>query len=134
MAFVKVEDTSGNIDLIVFPSIYRRTRGAWIENKPVIVVGKKDIKDESFNIIVEDVKTQDDIFSKEYKLRIKIPKYTKKEVLYKVKRLLLKNPGAQKVTLQFEGNGKSLDLNILINWNEELAKQISGLLSYDTDS
>jgi hypothetical protein len=63
------------------------------------------------------------------KVFIKIPESTEVENLQKLKEIFLENPGKQSVTLIFEkGVKRSVDLPIKINWNEDLARQISAVL------
>jgi DNA polymerase-3 subunit alpha len=50
MAFVKIEDEFGEIELILFPSIYQQTIGVWERDRIVIVRGKVSAKDREGNI------------------------------------------------------------------------------------
>lgn len=45
MAFVKLEDRSGEIELVVFPKAYESTVDQWVEDKVVILQGKISSKD-----------------------------------------------------------------------------------------
>ncbi len=45
MIFVRVEDTTGNVEVLVFPSILKETAGIWEEGKIVIVEGRLSDKD-----------------------------------------------------------------------------------------
>lgn len=40
MMFVKIQDTSGGLELLVFPRTYEATKDIWIEGKKVCVIGK----------------------------------------------------------------------------------------------
>jgi len=55
MAFVKIEDEFGEMELILFPSTYQQTVGLWERDRIVIVRGKVNAKDRDGNI-TEDVK------------------------------------------------------------------------------
>src|SRR5258708_1321723 len=50
MAFVKLEDEFGEIELILFPSIMQQTLGLWQRDKVVIVRGKVNAKDRDGNL------------------------------------------------------------------------------------
>ena len=50
MAFVKIEDEFGEIELILFPSIYQQTIGIWERDRIVIVRGKVSAKDREGNL------------------------------------------------------------------------------------
>lgn len=53
MAFVKIEDTSGDLELILFPSALQQTLGLWERDRIVIVRGKVNAKDREGNIGTE---------------------------------------------------------------------------------
>jgi len=50
MAFVKLEDETGETELILFPSTYQQTIGLWERDRIVIVRGKLSAKDREGNI------------------------------------------------------------------------------------
>jgi DNA polymerase-3 subunit alpha len=130
MAFVKVEDETGRLDLIVFPKIFEKTKNLLLGNKPILVSGHVDIREESASLIVED------IFDSGYlsnnsgdHFYIRIPKDTDKDRLNSIKKILLENPGNQKVSLIFEGSIKrKYELPIRITWNQNLSRIISDIL------
>ena len=53
MAFVKLEDETGETELILFPSTYQQTIGLWERDRIVIVRGKITAKDREGNISEE---------------------------------------------------------------------------------
>lgn len=55
MAFVKVADQFGEIELVLFPSIYQQTTGIWQRDRVVIAKGKVTTKDKEGNA-TEDIK------------------------------------------------------------------------------
>lgn len=127
MAFIRVEDDTGALDLVVFPKIFQRTRNFWIDHKPLLITGRVDNKDESPAIIVESIETEDTV-DQNKRVYIRIPKSFSKSDLNTLKNLLLENPGDKKVTLIFEDDKYSrIDLNIGINWNEKFAQKIKEL-------
>ncbi|HVS58951.1 MAG TPA: DNA polymerase III subunit alpha [Candidatus Saccharimonadales bacterium] len=50
MAFVKIEDMSGEIEAIVFPNAFQQTVGLWERDKVVLIRGKIDAKDREGNL------------------------------------------------------------------------------------
>lgn len=50
MAFIKIEDQFGEIELLLFPSSYQRTLGLWERDKVVLVRGRLSAKDRDGNI------------------------------------------------------------------------------------
>ena len=55
MAFVQLEDMRGSIEVIVFPSIYEKTRELWREDKILVVKGRVDAKSRGAKVICESV-------------------------------------------------------------------------------
>jgi len=54
MAFVRLEDLTGTLELVVFPNIYARTRELWSRDVIVRVSGRIDEKDERMVILADD--------------------------------------------------------------------------------
>lgn len=55
MAFVRVEDLSGSVEVVVFPKIFARTYGLWVRDGVVIVSGKVDQKEDRLMILADEV-------------------------------------------------------------------------------
>jgi DNA polymerase-3 subunit alpha len=55
MAFIKIEDLTGTIEVIVFPKLYSQTKYIWVKDRVVIVWGKLDFKEDRPTILVEKV-------------------------------------------------------------------------------
>lgn len=55
MAFIQIEDLSGESELILFPSSYQQTLGLWEQDRVVLVRGKISAKDKEGNL-TEDLK------------------------------------------------------------------------------
>ncbi len=56
MAFVRLEDMTGSVEIVVFPKTYAKTYEAWIVDAVVSVSGKIDEKDDRMTLLVDDVK------------------------------------------------------------------------------
>lgn len=124
MAFVKMEDGTGILELVVFPKLFKFTRDHWVEYKPLLVSGRIDSRDETPALIVETLDTQESLMQKPRDLFIRIPEASTAENLKKLKNILLANPGTYPVTLVFEGKNQRIKLPLRIAWSETLAKQI----------
>ncbi len=64
MAFVKMEDEIGNLDMVVFPKIFSFTKDVWVEDQIALCVGRVDNREGQLSLIVENaisVKNGDDI-------------------------------------------------------------------------
>ncbi len=128
MSFVKIEDDTGNLELVVFPSTYEKYKSVLFENNSVVVGGKINNKDENISMIVETIETPDTSVNE---LLINIPAATDIEKLRKLKSYLLTIPGDDKVCLYFEKSKTKKIIPIKILWNEDNAKVISQILSSD---
>jgi len=53
MAFVKLEDRFGELEVILFPSTYQQTLGIWERDKVVLIRGKVNAKDRDGNLSTE---------------------------------------------------------------------------------
>ena len=134
MAFAKIEDGTGSIELVVFPKIFKATRDFWTEGKPLLIFGRVDVRDETPGIIVESIETLASMDEKkEREVFIKIPKSTDAAALKSLKLLLTANLGDQTAYLMFDSESassgkKKIKLPFKIAWNETLAKEISSIL------
>ncbi|HJX02010.1 MAG TPA: DNA polymerase III subunit alpha, partial [Candidatus Humimicrobiaceae bacterium] len=130
MAFVKVEDETGRLDLIVFPKIFEKKKNLILGNKPLLVSGHVDIRDENTSLIVEDIFDSSNLSdNSQDHFYIRIPKDTDKVKLNSIKKTLIENPGNQKVSLIFEGSkNRKYELPIRITWNQNLSRIISDIL------
>ena len=136
MAFIRVEDETGSLDLIVFPKIFSQTKDIWVDNHPILISGKVDTRDDTLAVIVEAIETKDTIKAKGSNqnypgehLFIKIPVNTKVKQLKALRVLLLEHTGLQKVSLIFKDrNNQKIDLKQTITWSEVLARSIAQVL------
>lgn len=54
MAFVKLDDMSGVVEIVVFPKVYARSFDAWHTDTVVWVTGRVDEKDDRLTILVDE--------------------------------------------------------------------------------
>lgn len=76
MAFVRLEDLQGTVDVTVFPQLYKDKRHLWTKDKIVIVFGKADVRNGRVGVIadaaqdyVEGVRVVEDTTSVYYRYR-----------------------------------------------------------------
>ncbi|MBI3572773.1 MAG: DNA polymerase III subunit alpha [Candidatus Kerfeldbacteria bacterium] len=53
MAFVRLEDTTGVIEVVVFPSVFRQTVNLWQEGRLIVAEGKTNAKDGEWKMLVD---------------------------------------------------------------------------------
>ena len=138
MAFVKAEDETGSLEIIVFPKIYAQSKDLWVKDQILIVQGKVDVKDEALKIIADSAKkvltesleTEKQAEEAEHRLVIKLPLNTNHENLYGVYDLLKQYPGEVKTFLIFSNadDKRTMELPFRVDDNPELRKRLVDLL------
>lgn len=53
MAFVKLEDLTGTIEVVVFPKVYAKTASLWVRDKIVDITGKLDEKEDRLTVLLD---------------------------------------------------------------------------------
>jgi len=128
MAFVKLEDGTGIIEIVVFPKIFKDTRDHWKDGQPLLVIGKVDVRDETPGIIVDGIETASSTEGgKKEEVFVNIPPATDLNSLKRLKTLLTENLGDQDAYLVFEGNRK-VKLPFKIYWSSSLEQEIYSIL------
>lgn len=61
MAFVRVEDLTATIEVVVFPKIYRETAAVWLPDTIVSISGRVQEKDERLMVLCEGVQALTDL-------------------------------------------------------------------------
>ena len=128
MAFVRAEDETGSIELVVFPKIFKFTRNFWVDFKPLLISGRIDSREEAPTLIVEAIDSGEVKQGEQNEVFIRVPKEVSSGKLRSLKGILDINPGAAAVTLVFEGRRERVKLPAKISWSEDLALKISQIL------
>ncbi|MEK7550424.1 MAG: DNA polymerase III subunit alpha [Patescibacteria group bacterium] len=121
MAFVRVEDESGSIEVVVFPKIYKSTKNHWQAGKAMLIYGHITTRGESTSLIVDSIDTSTGSIDKG-EVYIKAPDNVNANALKALKALLQENLGGQDAYLVLDK--KNIKLPMKIDWNETLGKQI----------
>ena len=124
MAFVKAEDTTGIVDLVVFPKIYQDVKNFLMDGKVTLISGKVDSRDDEVSFLVETMEE----FKGTGGHFVHIPKGTSKEKLQLLKKLFDENIGDDSITLIFDETRKKVIPKQKINWSESLSLQIDIIL------
>jgi len=143
MAFIKLEDLTGSIEVIVFPKILADDKEFWQEDKVAIIEGRinvKDTLDELGNLVGTEAKI---IVEKKYSLEeakevsgqqkfyLEIPEGTSREEMERIKNILLENKGETSVVIGLHQGGelKRMNTNYKVNLSSRLREGLSGVLS-----
>lgn len=131
MAFVKVEDDTGSIECVVFPSVYDSTKSAWAKDMAVLLKGRLDNRDERLSLIVEDAVSLKPAASEpKDEVEVLVPSMATPRDLTEIKKLLRQNRGKTKVALVFPKKDKreTITLPFTISFSENLKRKIELIL------
>ncbi len=59
MAFLRIEDLTGTIEVVVFPKLYARTSGILVRDTVVAISGKMDEKEDRLVILADEIRSLD---------------------------------------------------------------------------
>lgn len=128
MAFLSIEDPTGQLEVVLFPDIYRKWAERLKEGMPVIVRGRWQ-GGEQGKVIASSIE------------RLKIatiwvmPKHETRTTLNRLKEMLIKSGGAIPVQLHYQRSGKGVALPLEkygITSNPSYIHQIEALLGMGT--
>ena len=123
MAFLKLEDDTGTLDVVVFPNVYDKYKSYLTENKPIMINGKIDERSENVSFIANDISINDPGI-----ITIRISKNTKVEKLKKLKEYLTTIPGDNQLCLYFENTQMKKIIPLKVNWDNDISKNINRIL------
>ncbi len=110
MCFLKLQDTTGTIEVIVFPKTYQSARDIIAMDQIVIISGKLEADDESANLIADNVSLLEeipqDIGGDE--INVSIPSDADRILLSKIYEVLKENPGNNPAFLILPGKDSAL--------------------------
>jgi DNA polymerase III subunit alpha len=127
MAFVTLEDDTGNIEAVVFPKTYEQFANLLEENKAVYIEGKTNTREDTLSILVDTISLKAPKNTDKYDFVITVPKTASQNQLMKLNTLLKNNPNGHKGLIILP-NGKNLPLSYGVNYNQSLQKQIEDIL------
>ena len=108
MAFVKIEDLTGSVELVVFPDLFEKQVDSIVEDNPVLIEGRTDHKeDEEVKIIVENIKP---LNREPNYYRLIIGQDQDRSILENLRDTLEAENGETPVCLYFEADNKTLVL------------------------
>lgn len=108
MCFLKVQDTTGTLDVIIFPKIYSVKKHVIDTDKIVIVSGKLEIDEQRSTLIAEDIRTiEESLDAKTHKvnqMEVSVPQNADRILLSKIYEALKSTPGDSPITLVLPSN------------------------------
>jgi DNA polymerase-3 subunit alpha len=139
MAYVTIEDLTGSIEIVVFPKVLEAARSLLIEDTPVMVNGRVNIRDDNVNVIVADEITPlraayqpklGDSAPKKNNKAIKPGLYVKcsNDKMKEVMHIAARYPGNLPVILAVGGRALKAPAGFDVSPTDELVKTLSKLL------
>lgn len=152
MAFCEFEDVAGSVEVVVFPTVFDKTREYWEESATLIVEGKLNDKDGETKVLADNVwQLNDDnllILEKELKpvankaiglatartLSISLPAMLKKEQLEAIKQILTAHHSPTgdgmgvKLLISNNGSRQSVATSFVLSRDEEVIKKIINIV------
>lgn len=130
MAFLTLEDETGKIEVVIFPKIFEKCQEMLIENKPVYIEGKTNLRDGTLSILADIVELKPPENSAKYDFVIQVPKGTTQNQLMDLNNLLKRNQNGHR-GLIILANGKNIPLSYGVNYSPDLLKEINRILNID---
>ncbi len=101
MAFGRLEDLSGNVELVIFPDVFAKTEPFFKGERPLLVGGFLEVENQVPKIIVDTVVTLEEMLMKVRTMTLRLRDWSESDSqhLYKI---LLENPGSTEVLFLLE--------------------------------
>jgi DNA polymerase-3 subunit alpha len=136
MAFIRIEDDTANLEVIVFPKIFAATRGYWNKDQIVLIKGRVESREGSISLIAESAMLLSEIGEekaekKEFDFEIKIPSSISPRKLVELNKLFKQNQGEHKIALVFTdsvGRTRQMVLPYGVDYTRALAKKIKEIV------
>ena len=137
MLFVSIEDSTDNVELLVFPKTLEKNSIIWQDEAMIIVTGKVSDKDGQAKILVEDVKILDEKAIQELqknqlsvnKLWLNLPEGFDKEKMQTLKNILIKHHGNTPVYLKINnGHTRKIKTDLKVLPDQKLKTKITEFL------
>jgi DNA polymerase-3 subunit alpha len=109
MAFGRVEDLTGSVELVIFPDAYAKFGALLKEEKPLLVGGGLEVEEGNPKIIVDSFALFDEILKKTKKISMRLDKL-KAEDYEKLSHLLDSNKGSTDVRLVMGIDGDYIEI------------------------
>ena len=129
MMVCNIEDLSSLISLVVFPKTYEKVQDMLLNDAVVVIKGRmnRDARTEELNVVVESVEPLAEI-EKVRTLHIDVVDVKDKQVLQKLKEILLFFKGEDSVMIYYDGKKIAASSKYHVDINPQMIEQIEKLL------
>src|SRR3989344_4805845 len=114
MCFLKLQDTTGTIEVIVFPKVFALTKQYLLPDQIVVIWGKLEQGETSQVLIAQKVSLLSEVRQSEPEedfqevLELALPKDADRILLSRINQILKENPGATSIYLVLPGDNGSI--------------------------
>ena len=122
MAFMEIDDGTGILEVVVFPSLFAELSDRLVAGVPVLLSSKITRRDDEVSAIANKIE-----FLKK-NVTVGLPANLSAEKLKGLKKLLKDNPGDTEVYIWLEESQESILFPTLVNWTKALEVQVTALL------
>ncbi|HNV23507.1 MAG TPA: OB-fold nucleic acid binding domain-containing protein, partial [Candidatus Omnitrophota bacterium] len=132
MAIVKLTDMEGDVEVIIFPSVYEKFALLLKEGDVVFLIGRVTLKDEQTKIVGNEIKQVRDIYSSIKSINLDLSSHSQPP-LEDLKKKLSKYPGKIPVYLKMNTkNNKSVEIlvgeELFVSPNENLMNEVKEII------
>ncbi len=132
MAILKVDDMEGEIEVVVFPSVYPDVAAYLQEGNVVIIKGRVSFRDEAPKIIANEINYINEAYKRVKSINIDLSEVNE-ETLGRIKQKLSEHPGLVPVYLSLDTNSyKSVQImvgkDLFVTPNQRLMDELKELL------
>ncbi|MBI4089938.1 MAG: DNA polymerase III subunit alpha [Candidatus Kerfeldbacteria bacterium] len=132
MLFVRLEDQSGSVEVLVFPSVLKADPGPWQEDKVVVVAGKVSDKDGVAKLLADNAreltKETTSVGPVADTVVVTIPNAADEQLWLTLKDIFRRHPGPAKVVLAVRGEQRRIVTSYLVDRHDEFVRAIESLL------
>lgn len=162
MVFMKIEDSTGEIEAVVFPRVYREKPDLWVEGKAMVLAGRLQEKDGDWKFLVEtgyeltpynidevaryigdgtptmETEAADAAAKAQASTQQAVTLYLRAQlpetILLKLRNVLDLHPGHYRVYFAVDNAGGKQKIlsSYRVAFDELIAKELEGILGHDT--
>lgn len=130
MAFITLEDLTGSMEIIAFPTVYEKFSDRLKQDSKVLIRGRVDLKEEEMpKIIAEEIEPLEE--KKEGTLVVLLSENDGNKILEDLKQFFLLHPGNVPVTIYSGAAGMKailVDKSYYVNFSAEFSKKICSMV------
>jgi DNA polymerase III subunit alpha len=124
-----IEDVTGTISLVVFPKTFKKCSELCVNDQVVVVKGRvnRDMRSDEYNVVAETVTGMEEM-EKKRSLHIELVGVKDKDILAKLKGMILSSNGIDPVVINMDGKRIELKNDYNVDINPDLVEEMEKIL------